>query len=720
MAIALTSCGEEAKKEEDSSTTDNKMENTENGYPETKKVDHITNYHGTEINDPYQWLENESAPEVAEWVESQRAHTENFLSKIPFRGKIKERLTEIWNFTKRSAPFKEGEFYYYYKNDGVQNQSIVYKANSPDEAGEVFIDPNTFSEDGTKAMNGLQFSKDGKYAGYAVSGAGSDWREFYVKDVTTGELLKDHIQWVKFSGLNWYGDGFFYGRYPEPKKGEEYTAKNTDQSVYYHKVGTDQSEDIQVYADAANPERSFGIGVTKDEAYLLLYSYESTSGNALAFAKTADLSLDGTNVLEESKQKFTPIVEAYEFDYGVIDHIDGGFLVSTNDGAPKKRLVLIDPANPAKSAWKDIIPENEHVLESITKEGDVLIVKYMENVSNRIYLYDLQGNVKNQIELPGLGIVNSITPIKKADHFYFSFVTYTAPNSIYKCEYNTGEYTPFFKPEIDFNSEDYTTKQVFYESKDGTKIPMFITHKKDLVPTDSTPCFLFGYGGFNISYTPEFRVDRTVFMEQGGIYAVANIRGGGEFGSEWHKAGTQAQKQNVFDDFIYACKYLIKEGYTSSEHLAIHGRSNGGLLVGACMTQEPNLFKVAIPKVGVLDMLKFHQFTIGKYWTTDYGCSDNAVDFDYLIKYSPIHNVKEGTEYPATIVVTGDHDDRVVPAHSFKFIAQLQAKQAGENPVLIRIDSAAGHGSGKPIAKQIEEFTDTWAFVFHHLGMEWQ
>ncbi len=703
FAAFLMACG----------STSTSEESTGFIYPETRKSDHVDHYHGTEVADPYQWMEDDFAEEVTSWVNAQNALTNSYLDTIPQREKINARLTEIWSFAKMGAPYKKGNYYFYSKNNGTQNHSVVYKANQLGEEGTAFLDPNTFSEDGTTALTSLSFSKDGKWAAYAISKAGSDWREIHVKNVATGEVMDDLIEWVKFSGISWKGNGFFYSRYDAPKEGEEYSGKNEFHKVYYHTLGTTQSEDVLIYEDTEHPLRNFGISLTDDEQYFVLSGTESTSGNSLyiAYAKAWQ---PGKEI------SFTPVIEGFEQDYWVIDNTDKGLLVFTNDGAPKNRVALMNPTDPAKENWTTLVAEKEHVLESISMANGHLVAKYLEDVSSKMYVLNMDGETVQEIPLPGsgYGIAESITSEKDDSLLFFSYVTYTAPHSIYQYNLNTNATELYFKPDIDFDSEALETKQIFFKSKDGTTIPMFITHKKGLQYDGNTPTFLFGYGGFNISYTPEFRVDRTVFLENGGIYAVANIRGGGEYGEAWHKAGIQLNKQNVFDDFIAAAEYLIEEGYTNKEKLAVHGRSNGGLLIGAIMTQRPDLFKVAIPKVGVLDMLKYHKFTIGWAWVTDYGSSDDEEQFNNLIQYSPVHNVKEGTEYPATLVVTGDHDDRVVPAHSFKFIAELQAKQAGNNPVLIRIDTDGGHGSGKPVDMQIKEFADTWAFVFHHLGME--
>ena len=663
-------------------------------------------YFGTEVPDPYRWLEDDNSAETAEWVKVQNAVTNSYLEKIPQRAAIKKRLTEIWNYEKITAPFKKGEYYFYYRNDGVQNQSVLYMKKGLDGTPSVLIDPNTFSEDGTQALSGLAITEDAKYAAYSVSKAGSDWADIFVKDITTGEVLKDHLKWVKFSGMSWLEDGFYYSRYDTPEEGTEFSQTNQFQKVYYHKVGTSQKEDELVYRDDEHPKRSFYVALTEDKSFLIIGSYESTSGNGI---QIRDLQ-SGGDILE--------ILPGYENDYDVIDNVGRKLLVKTNDGAPNNRVVLVDPSEPNNENWKVVIPERKSVLMSVNLCNGQLIAKYLEDVSSRLYRYSLQGELLGEIELPGIGMVDAINSYKDDSIAFYSFSNFTMPSTIYKYNNVTNTSSVYVKPNIDFDSESLITKQVFYNSKDGTSIPMFITHKRGVTLNGMNPTLLFGYGGFNISYTPGFRIDRSVFLENNGVYAIANIRGGGEYGEKWHKAGIKQNKQNVFDDLIAATEYLIAEKYTNKDKLAIHGRSNGGLLIGAVITQRPDICKVAIPKVGVLDMLRYHKFTIGYAWATDYGTSEETEEmFNYLLGYSPLHNVKPAS-YPATMIITGDHDDRVVPAHSFKFAAEMQRNHNGTNPVLIRIDSKAGHGSGKPVSKQIDEFADTWAFVFHNLGME--
>lgn len=679
-------------------------------YPPTVKVDSSDVYFGTEVKDPYRWMEAGNSEEVRNWVKSQQVFTENYLATLPSRAAIKSRLTEIWSFEKMSAPFKKAGKVFYYKNNGTQNHSVLYMKDGEKETK--LLDPNTFSGDGTIAMSGLSISKDGKYAAYMKSKAGSDWKSIEILDTETGKKLSETLEWIKFSGISWKNDGFFYSRYPTPPEGEEYVQDNQFHKVYYHAVGTNQDQDILIYEDTEHAKRNFGVSVSKDQQIATLSGSETTSGNSLMVANIS-------NWKPGTKMEWLTVTPDFAADIWMIHNQGSKVLCMTNHDAPRYRLIALDLKDPVLSNASDVLGETGDVLESVSIANNQLIAKYLRNVQSYLTVSDMDGNQTGEIDLPGIGIVGGISAEADESEMYFSFVNYTSPASIYRYDLESQGMDVYFEPEINFDSDAFETKQVFYKSKDGTEIPMFITHRKGLEINGNNPVFLFGYGGFNISYKPEFRIDRTVFLENDGIYCVPNIRGGGEFGEEWHMAGTQLQKQNVFDDFIAAAEYLIREGYTNSEKLAIHGRSNGGLLIGACMTQRPDLFKVAVPKVGVLDMLRYHKFTIGWAWVGDYGSSDDEEQFNYLRTYSPVHNVKEAA-YPATIVVTGDHDDRVVPAHSFKFISALQAKQQGDNPVIIRIDTAAGHGSGKPVAKQIEEFTDTWTFVFHHLGMEFK
>lgn len=679
-------------------------------YPETRKSDHVDIYHDVKVADPYNWLECDTCTEVTEWVKKQNKVTFSYLEKIPFRDKIKKRLTEIWSFASMSAPSKKKKRIFYYKNNGKQNHSVFYMKNEEGEE-KILIDPNTMSMDGTTSLNSAVVSHDAKYVAYSISKKGSDWNEIFILDIDKNVVLRDHLKWIKFSGISWKNNGFFYSRYDAPSDGSEYSAKNTFHKVYYHIIGTSQEKDQLVFEDKNNPLRTIGCTATANGKHAILSISEGTSGNAFSIADIAAWK-PGEKIV------FTEIVKTFESDYSFVSVTDAGLLFLTNNNAPNKKIICISPKKTDKKSWKTIVDEKPHVLESAHITSGKMVLKYLENVSSKLYLHALDGKLIKEIKLPVIGMVSGINTGKDDPVIYYSMVSYCFPQRIYKYHINSDSTEVYFKPDIDFDSDNFETKQVFYAGKDGTKIPMFITHKKGLKIDGNNPLFLFGYGGFNISYTPEFRVDRSVFLENDGIYCVANIRGGGEFGEKWHKAGTQLNKQNVFDDFIAAAEYLIKEGYTNKNKIAIHGRSNGGLLAGACLTQRPDLYKCVIPQVGVLDMLKFHKFTIGWAWKGDYGSSEDEKQFEYLLKYSPVHNVKKDTKYPATLIVTGDHDDRVVPAHSFKFIAELQEKQSGEAPVLIRIDTGGGHGSGKPLSMQIEEYSDMWSFVFYQLGMD--
>ncbi len=673
-------------------------------YPETEKDNTVVeDYHGTKITDPFRWLEDDNAENTLDWVERQNNVTFGYLDKIPYRDKIKQRYEKLWNYEKYSSPFKEGEKYYYFKNDGLQNQSVLYVTDNIDKDGEVFLDPNKFSEDGTASLAGLSFNKEGNLLAYAISQGGSDWRTAYVMNAETGELLTDSIEWIKFSGLSWKDDGFFYSRYPEPEGDDKLSGANEYHSLYYHKLGTSQSEDLLIYDDKDNPQRNVYGQTTEDEKYLVLNIVESTSGNGLAYK---DLSSMNNPVVK--------IVDNFDNDFNLVDNEDDVLLIQTNFNAPKNKVIAIDTKNTDQSNWKDIIPESEDALRGISIVGGKMFVNYLHNASSLIKVYGLNGEFFEDLQLPGIGSVGGVSGKKAESQGFFTFSSFTVPSTIYAIDTETMDYAVFRKPEVDFNGDLFETKQVWYFSKDGTKVPMFITMKKGTVLDGSNPTLLYGYGGFDIPVTPGFNLTRIPLIENGGVYAVANIRGGGEFGKEWHKAGTLDKKQNVFDDFIAAAEYLIAEKYTSKEKLAIEGGSNGGLLVGACMTQRPDLYAVAIPRVGVLDMLRYHKFTIGWAWATDYGKSDDPEAFDYLIEYSPLHNVKE-TAYPATLIMTADHDDRVVPAHSFKFAAEVQSKHNGTDPVLIRIETSAGHGAGKPTSKRIEEAADVLAFMLYNM-----
>lgn len=678
-------------------------------YPEAVKVDTVDVYFGQEVSDPYRWLEDDNSAETAEWVAAENAITGAYLDKIPFRPALEQRLTDIWNYPKYGVPFNKGENYFFFKNDGVQNQSVFYIQEGIDGEPKVLLDPNKLSEDGTVALASLGISKDGKYLGYGISRGGSDWSEIFVKNIETGETLDDHINWVKFSGISWKGDGFFYSAYDEPKEGDELSGQNRFHKVYYHVLGTPQLDDLLIYEDKNQPLRNFSAYLTEDEHYLILGVTESTSGNALYAAKLENLN----NI------KFNEIATGFENDYGVIDNIGDELLIVTNFEAPNQKLISTKYNNSDPANWKEIIPEKENVLQGVSFVGDMLFARYLKDASSKAYFYKPDGTYVREFTLPGIGTLAGFNGEKGKNTAFYGFTSFSFPSSVYKYNVAEDKSEVMHTSDIDFNPEEYITDQVFYESKDGTKVPMFIIHKKDIKMDGNNPTMLYGYGGFNISLTPSFSISRLPFLEQGGIYVMANLRGGGEYGEKWHKAGTLQQKQNVFDDFIYAAKYLIKNKYTSSDKLAIIGGSNGGLLVGACMVQQPELFKVAIPIVGVLDMLRYHNFTIGWAWATDYGRSDDSEEmFNYLMGYSPLHNIKKGVNYPATMAITADHDDRVVPAHTFKFMATLQENDGGENPILVRIETKAGHGAGKPTDKQISEAADMYSFIMYNLGMK--
>ncbi len=676
-------------------------------YPETKQVDTVTTYFGTDVKDPYRWLEDDMSDETAAWVESQNKVTFGYLDQIPYRKSLKDRLEKLWNYEKLGRPFKEGEYTYFYKNDGLQNQYVVYRQKGDGDA-EVFLDPNTFSEDATTSLSSLRFSKNGKIAAYAISEGGSDWRKIIIMDAETKEIKEDTIIDVKFSGVSWRGnEGFYYSSYDKPK-GSELSAKTDQHKVYYHKLGTSQKEDALIFGGTPEQKhRYIGAYLTEDDRYMVLTASTSTSGNKL-FIKD----------LENPNSELITILNNTDSDTYVADNRGSKLYLVTNRNAPNQKVVTVDAANPQPENWKDFIPETEHVL-SPSSGGGYFFAEYMVDAVSKVIQYDMDGKLVREIQLPGVGSAGGFGGKKDDKEMYFSFTNYKTPGTTYKFDADSGEYDVYWKPEIDFNSDDYESKQVFYTSKDGTKVPMIITHKKGIELNGKNPTILYGYGGFNISLTPSFSIANSVWMEQGGIYAVPNLRGGGEYGKAWHKAGTKMQKQNVFDDFIAAAEYLIENKYTSSDYLAISGGSNGGLLVGATMTQRPDLMKVALPAVGVLDMLRYHTFTAGAGWAYDYGTAQQSKEmFEYLKGYSPVHNVKQGTAYPATLVTTGDHDDRVVPAHSFKFAAELQDKHEGKNPVLIRIETNAGHGAGTPVAKTIEQYSDIYGFTLFNMGFD--
>ncbi len=676
-------------------------------YPITKKVDTVDTYFGTDVRDSYRWLEDDRSEETEAWVRTQNKTTYGYLDSIPFRDDLKNRLEKLWNYEKLGSPFKEGDYIYFYKNDGLQNQYVVYRKK---EGGgeEVFLDPNTFSEDGTTSLMGLSFTKDGSKAAYLISEGGSDWRKGIVINTETKEIVEDTLADIKFSGISWKGnDGFFYSSYDKPK-GSELSAKTDQHKLYYHKLGTPQAEDKIVFGGTSEQKHRYVGGyLSEDERYLFISASTSTSGNKLYLKDLTDHTSKLVTVLSDT-----------ESDTNVIENVGTQLYLVTNRNAPNKKIVVTDAANPVPNNWKDFIPETENVLTAGTG-GGFFFTEYMVDAISKVLQYDYDGNLIREVELPDLGSASGFGGKKEDKEFYFSFTNYNTPGSSYKYNVDTGKYEQYWKPEIGFNPSDYESNQVFYASKDGTKVPMIITHKKGIELNGKNPTILYGYGGFNISLTPSFSIANAIWMEQGGIYAVPNLRGGGEYGKKWHIAGTKMKKQNVFDDFIAAAEYLIDNNYTSKEYLAIRGGSNGGLLVGAIMTQRPDLMQVSLPAVGVLDMLRYHTFTAGAGWACDYGTAEESKEmFAYLKGYSPLHNVKEGTEYPATLITTGDHDDRVVPAHSFKFAAELQEKQTGENPTLIRIETDAGHGAGTPISKTIEQYADIFGFTLYNMGFE--
>lgn len=673
-------------------------------YPQTKKGETVDVYFDNKIVDPYRWLEDDKSAETGAWVKAQNEVTYNYLSQIPFRDLVKKRMEKLWNYEKIGAPFKEGEYTYYYKNNGLQNQSVLYRKDA-NGTETIFLDPNTFSKDGTTSLGGLDFSKDGSKVAYAISEGGSDWRKVIIMDAVSQKIIEDTIVDVKFSGVSWKGnEGFYYSSYDKPK-GSELSAKTDQHKLYFHKLGTAQKTDKVIFG-ADKKRRYVGGSVTDDNRYLVITAANSTYGNELYIK---DLSKVNSPIIT--------IVDNFKSSNNIIENEGTKLFIDTDFNAPNKRIVTVDVNNPKPANWKNFIAETENVLATSTG-GGYFFANYMQDAVSVVKQYDYSGKLIRQIELPGVGTAGGFGGKKKENTLYYSFTNYITPGSTFSFDATTGLSTVYQRPKVDFNSEEYESKQVFYTSKDGTKIPMIITHKKGLKLDGTNPTMLYGYGGFNISLTPSFSIANAVWMENGGVYAVPNLRGGGEYGKKWHDAGTKMQKQNVFDDFIAAAEYLIAEKYTSSNYLAIRGGSNGGLLVGAVMTQRPELMKVALPAVGVLDMLRYHTFTAGAGWAYDYGTAqDNKDMFNYLKAYSPVHNIQKGIQYPATMVTTGDHDDRVVPAHSFKFAAELQEKQTGSNPVLIRIDINAGHGAGKSVAATIQENVDVQAFTLYNMGV---
>jgi prolyl oligopeptidase len=678
-------------------------------YPTISRSNQVDEYHGTIVADPYRVLEDPDTEETKAWIEGQNEVTFTYLNEIPAREDIKQRLTKLWDYEKYGTPFKEGDNYFYFKNDGLQNQSVLYTLPTLDKQPRVLLDPNKLSEDGTVALSGIAISENGQLLAYGLSSSGSDWQEWKVRDITTGADLQDHLQWIKFSGASWTHDhqGFFYSRYDEPNEKTKLEDVNYYQKLYYHQIGTPQSEDILIYHRPEQKEWGFGGSVTEDGKYLIISVWLGTDSKNLVFYK--DLTNPQSEVIE--------LINKFEADYSFIGNDNNVFYFRTDLNAPKGKVIAIDIQNHTSEDWTEIIPQVVETLESVSILNNQFVADYLQDAHSQIKIFDLQGDLIREVELPGIGSASGFSGKRHDTETFYSFTSFTTPGTIYRYDMKTGKSEIFRQPQVDFNADDYETKQIFYTSKDGTKLPMFITHKKGIKLDGNNPTYLYGYGGFNISLTPSFSVSLLIWLEMGGVYAVPNLRGGGEYGEEWHQGGMKEKKQNVFDDFITAAEWLITNKYTQPVKLAIGGGSNGGLLVGACMTQRPDLFGAALPAVGVLDMLRFHKFTIGWAWVPEYGSAENAEDFPILSAYSPLHNLKPGTAYPATLITTADHDDRVVPAHSFKFAAALQAAHSGDAPVLIRIETKAGHGAGKPTTKIIEEAADKWGFLVRVLGI---
>jgi prolyl oligopeptidase len=679
-------------------------------YPETRKVDHVDTYHGTKVPDPYRWLEDDNAPETAKWVEAQNKVTFAYLEKIPFRAQLNKRLNDLYNYAKYSAPSRKGDYFFFRKNEGLQNQSVLFIQKGIEGKPEVLLDPNTWSEDGTVLLNAFAPSKDAKLAVYGISRSGSDWQEYNVLDLTTRKPLADKIEWVKVSGVAWRGNGFYYSRYPQPEKGRELSSANEDHLVYYHRIGTPQSQDELVYEDRKNPQRFHTLQTTEDERFAILDISDRGTGKQGNAVMVMDLSKPGS--------KFVPLIPDIGDDtYAVLENVRGELLVFTDNKAPNGRVVRINPATPSPANWTTIIAEKSEPIDTVSVAGGKIIATYMKDVASKAYVHNLEGALENEIDLPGLGSANGFGGNMDDKFIFYTYSSFMYPSSIFRYDIAARNSSLFRAPEIPgLDTSQYETKQVFYPSRDGVKVPMFLTYRKGLVLDGNNPTLMYGYGGFNIATTPGFNSLRIALLENGFVYASVNMRGGSEYGEEWHDAGTKTKKQNVFDDFIAAAEWLIANKYTSPAKLAIQGGSNGGLLVGAVMNQRPELFRVAIPQVGVMDMLRFHKFTIGWNWIADYGSSDNPEEFKALYAYSPLHNIKQGQKYPATLITTADHDDRVVPAHSFKYAATLQEKASKENPVLIRIETKSGHGASN-VTKQIETTADIYAFIMHNMDI---
>ena len=675
-------------------------------YPETRKDNVVDTFYGTAVEDPYRWLEDDNSAETEAWVTAQNEVTYNYLETLPGRDKIKSRLTELWNYPRTGTPFNMSGRWFVFKNDGLQNQSVLYTMDDLEREPYVLLDPNQLSNDGTVAFAGMDVSPDGKYLVYKIARSGSDWNEIFVKEIASGELLEDHIFWVKFSDVACYNDGFFYSAYDQPKEGAELSESNAGQKIFFHKYGESQSNDELIFSNPDKPMRMYTAGLDEVRENMFIFESESTSGNGLYFKS-----------LKDKGSKLIKLAEGFDYDYTPIELVNGKVLVLTNNGAQRYRVVAIDPVNPAPENWIELIPEKENTLLSVSYCGRKLFADYMEDAKSKLEIYTAKGEYEGDVDLPGICSVGEFRGTVEGNVAFYSYSSFNTPGTIFKYSVEAGESEVYFQPEVKFNPDDFVVKQEFYTSADGTKIPMFIVYKKGIELNGKNPAMLYGYGGFNISLTPSFSTSVLYYVENGGVYAVANLRGGGEYGEAWHKAGTLMQKQNVFDDFIAGAEHLIDAGYTNSDQLAIRGGSNGGLLIGAVTNQRPDLFKVALPAVGVMDMLRYHKFTIGYAWASDYGRADDSEEmFRYLLGYSPVHNVK-AQNYPAILATTADHDDRVVPAHTFKYISRIQELNTGKLPTLVRIDVKAGHGGGKPTAKIIEEYTDLYAFVFYHTGI---
>lgn len=689
--------------------SNSKKNNATLKYPNTKKTDSFSVFYGQKVPDPYRWLENDTAAEVEAWVDAENKVTDNYLAQIPFRDQLRKEIASVMDYERMSAPSRHGDYYYFYKNSGLQNQSVLYRAKSPEDTAkaEIFLDPNTFDKNGKITMQGTSFTKDGSLCAYLISIGGSDWRSVLVKDTHTGKIIGDTLKDIKFSGISWKGnDGFYYSTYDIPEGKNKLTYKTIHHSVYYHKTGTPQSEDRFIFGGEKEPHRYVGAGVTEDGHYLVISGAQTTTGNELYIKN-----------LTQKDAPVVPIVTGYESSQYIIDNNGSTLFIYTNLDAPNYRLVKVDASNPNPANWKDVIPETKNVLH-VSSGGGYFFATYMVDVKDKVYQYDQNGKQIRAIQLPAAGNVGGFGARKTDTDLYYTFTSFTYPGTIYHYDIESGQSTLYWKPHTAFNPDDYITKQVFYTSKDGTRVPMYIVYKKGLKLDGNNPTYLYGYGGFNISLMPSFSSTRMVWLNNGGIYAQPNLRGGGEYGKKWHMGGTKMNKQNVFDDFIAAAEYLMKEKYTSSKYLAIAGGSNGGLLVGATMTQRPELMQVALPSIGVLDMLRYNKFTAGAGWASDYGTAEESKEmFEYLLGYSPLQNVKEGVKYPATLVYTADHDDRVVPAHSFKFAAALQARNASDNPMLIQIEHNAGHGTGMDTQKQIDRIADYYSFTWYNMGV---